>query len=97
RLPGEWIEIDSIGHVLHIAETIGVSACQNLFDYGDRLVEEAGRRDRFRDLLAGFGLVGEGGRIDHRIEQRGIRVRARRDEFLRPREGAARMSVPDLL
>ena len=95
KIAREWIEIDAVGDVLHIAEAVGIGARQNLFDHGNRLVEIVGRSDCFRDLLAIFRLVGEGGRIDERLEQCDICVRTLGDELLRCREGAARMPVPD--
>ncbi len=97
RLPRERIEIDAVRHLLHIAETVGEGAGQHLLDHRHRLVEIIRRRDRFGDLLAVLRLGREGGRVDDRLQQRRIGVRRTGDEFLRGREGAAGMPVPDIL
>ncbi len=62
-----------------------------------RLVQIIRRRDRFRDLLAVLRLVRVRGGLDDRFEQCAVGIRHRRDEFLRRRESAAGMSLPDIL
>jgi hypothetical protein len=55
-MPRERVEIDPVGHLLDVAQTVGKGADQNLLNHRHRLVEVVGRRNRRRDFLAVFGV-----------------------------------------
>jgi hypothetical protein len=55
-MPRERVEIDPVGHLLDVAQTVGKGAGQNLLNHRHRLVEVVGRRNRRRDFLAVFGV-----------------------------------------
>src|SRR4029450_2308173 len=57
-MPGKWVEIDPIGNLASISQSVGELTGQNLFHHLHRLIQKVARGNGLSDLFPVAGAVG---------------------------------------